>query len=87
LETRVRSVLDTAFLERRGALIRSLFRIVRCEHIAEERAQESYLRAARTIAQRPVEHPGWASLRCRAPHPSDAARLTIRIFSSNSGPP
>lgn len=44
------------FMEQRGALIRTLFRIVRCEHTAEELAQESYLRVARTIAQRPVEH-------------------------------
>lgn len=56
LEGRVRSALDTLFLEQRGALIGTVFRIVRCEHTAEELAHESYLRVARALAQKPVEH-------------------------------
>jgi len=52
----VRSALDALFLEQRSALIGTLARIVRCQHTAEELAHESYLRVARAIAQRPVEH-------------------------------
>lgn len=52
----VRSTLDTLFLQQRSALVGTLFRIVRCEQTAEELAHESYLRVARAIAQKPVEH-------------------------------
>ena len=38
------------------SLVGTLFRIVRCEQTAEELAHESYLRVARAIAQKPVEH-------------------------------
>jgi len=52
----VRSALDILFLQQRGALIGTLFRIVRCEQTAEELAHESYLRVARALTQKPVEH-------------------------------
>jgi RNA polymerase sigma factor (sigma-70 family) len=48
--------LDTLFLQQRSALVGALFRIVRCEQTAEELAHESYLRVARAIAKKPVEH-------------------------------
>lgn len=52
----MRTALDAMFLEQRSALIRTLSRIVRCEHTAEELAHESYLRVARAIGQKPIEH-------------------------------
>ena len=52
----MRSALDTLFLQQRISLVGTLFRIVRCEQTAEELAHESYLRVARAIAQKPVEH-------------------------------
>jgi RNA polymerase sigma factor (sigma-70 family) len=48
--------LDALFLQQRSALVGTLFRIVRCEQTAEELAHESYLRVARAIAKKPVEH-------------------------------
>nr|WP_284701189.1 sigma-70 family RNA polymerase sigma factor [Rhodoplanes tepidamans] len=44
------------FLAQRSALVGALTRIVRCEATAEDLVQESYLRVARAMAQRPVEH-------------------------------
>ena len=52
----MRSTLDTLFLQQRISLVGTLFRIVRCEQTAEELAHKSYLRVARAIAQKPVEH-------------------------------
>lgn len=50
------SNLDTVFLSQRTPLLRTLARMVKNPSIAEELVQETYLRVARTLLQRPVEH-------------------------------
>ncbi|GBL55036.1 RNA polymerase sigma-70 factor, ECF subfamily [Pseudomonas citronellolis] len=50
------SHLDTVFLAQRTPLLRTLARMVKNPSIAEELVQETYLRVARTLRERPVEH-------------------------------
>lgn len=50
------SNLDTVFLAQRTPLLRTLARMVKNPSIAEELVQETYLRVARTLLQRKVEH-------------------------------
>lgn len=50
------SDLNTVFLAQRTPLLRTLARMVKNPSIAEELVQETYLRVARTLALRPVEH-------------------------------
>ncbi|MFZ5959580.1 RNA polymerase sigma factor [Pseudomonas knackmussii] len=50
------SPLDTVFLAQRTPLLRTLARMVNNPSIAEELVQETYLRVARTLGQRPIEH-------------------------------
>ena len=53
----MRSTLDTLFLQQRSTLVGTLFRIVRCRaNRGRTRARSSYLRVARAIAKKPVEH-------------------------------
>ena len=50
------SNLDTVFLAQRMPLLRTLARMVKNPSIAEELVQETYLRVAKTLRQREVEH-------------------------------
>ncbi|WP_043308766.1 RNA polymerase sigma factor [Pseudomonas sp. ML96] len=50
------SNLDAVFVAQRTSLLRTLARMVKNPSIAEELVQETYLRVARTLLQRPVEH-------------------------------
>lgn len=50
------SNLDTVFLTQRLPLLRTLVKMVKNHSIAEELVQETYLRVARTLNQREVEH-------------------------------
>lgn len=50
------SRLDTVFLAQRTPLLRTLARMVGNPSIAEELVQETYLRVARTLGQRRIEH-------------------------------
>lgn len=48
--------LDELFFSHRKTLLWRLLRMVRCRHTAEDLVQETYLRVARALEQRPVEH-------------------------------
>ncbi len=48
--------LNTLFIAQRGALIRMLSRVVGCASLAEDLAQEAYLRVAKALNSRPIEH-------------------------------
>ncbi|WP_025131390.1 RNA polymerase sigma factor [Pseudomonas sp. PH1b] len=48
--------LSTLFIGQRGALIRMLSRVVGCASLAEDLAQETYLRVAKALHARPIEH-------------------------------
>jgi RNA polymerase sigma-70 factor (ECF subfamily) len=50
------SNLDAVFLAQRTPLLRTLARMVKNPSIAEELVQETYLRVARALSLRPVEH-------------------------------
>lgn len=50
------SPLDSVFLAQRTPLLRTLARMIDNASIAEELVQETYLRVARTLLQRPIEH-------------------------------
>ncbi|MFJ3411104.1 RNA polymerase sigma factor [Pseudomonas protegens] len=48
--------LSTLFIAQRGGLIRMLARVVGCANLAEDLAQETYLRVAKALNARPIEH-------------------------------
>lgn len=48
--------LSTLFIGQRSALIRMLSRVVGCASQAEDLAQESYLKVAKALGSRPIEH-------------------------------
>lgn len=48
--------LDELFLTHRKTLIWRLLQLVGCRHTAEDLVQETYVRVARALDQRPVEH-------------------------------
>lgn len=48
--------LDDLFSNHRKTLLWRLLRMVGCRHTAEDLVQETYIRVARALEQRPVEH-------------------------------
>ncbi|MFJ7142448.1 MAG: RNA polymerase sigma factor [Pseudomonas protegens] len=48
--------LSALFIAQRGGLIRMLARVVGCANLAEDLAQETYLRVAKALKSRPIEH-------------------------------
>jgi RNA polymerase sigma factor (sigma-70 family) len=48
--------LSARFIAQRGGLIRMLSRVVGCANLAEDLAQETYLRVAQALKARPIEH-------------------------------
>lgn len=48
--------LSVLFIDQRGALIRMLSRVVGCASLAEDLAQETYLKVAKALSTRPIEH-------------------------------
>lgn len=48
--------LSALFIAQRGGLIRMLARVVGCANLAEDLAQETYLRVAKALKARPIEH-------------------------------
>lgn len=48
--------LSALFIGQRGALIRMLSRVVGCASLAEDLAQETYLKVAKALNTRPIEH-------------------------------
>ncbi|MGC5700773.1 RNA polymerase sigma factor [Pseudomonas sp. NFXW11] len=48
--------LSALFIAQRGGLIRMLARVVGCASLAEDLAQETYLRVAKALNSRPIEH-------------------------------
>ena len=48
--------LSALFIAQRGGLIRMLARVVGCANLAEDLAQETYLRVAKALNARPIEH-------------------------------
>ncbi|CAI8798466.1 MULTISPECIES: RNA polymerase sigma factor [Pseudomonas] len=48
--------LSTLFIGQRSALIRMLSRVVGCASLAEDLAQETYLKVAKALNTRPIEH-------------------------------
>lgn len=50
------SNLDSVFLAQRMPLLRTLARMVKSPSVAEDLVQETYLRVARTLAERPIDH-------------------------------
>lgn len=50
------SNLDNVFISQRTSLLRTLLKIVKNTSIAEELVQETYLRVARTVRDKPIDH-------------------------------
>lgn len=50
------SHLDSVFISQRTPLLRTLVKIVKNASIAEELVQETYLRVARSLRDKPVDH-------------------------------
>lgn len=50
------SNLDSVFISQRTSLLRTLLKIVKNTSIAEELVQETYLRVARTVRDKPIDH-------------------------------
>ncbi|WP_165668002.1 RNA polymerase sigma factor [Metapseudomonas otitidis] len=50
------SNLDAVFLAQRMPLLRTLARMVKSPSVAEDLVQETYLRVARTLHERPIDH-------------------------------
>lgn len=48
--------LSALFIGQRSALVRMLSRVVGCASQAEDLAQESYLKVAKALCSRPIEH-------------------------------
>ncbi|WP_422417157.1 RNA polymerase sigma factor [Pseudomonas sp. GZD-222] len=48
--------LSTLFIGQRSALIRMLSRVVGCASLAEDLAQETYLKVSKALHSRPIEH-------------------------------
>ena len=48
--------LSALFIGQRGALIRMLSRVVGCASLAEDLAQETYVKVANALKTRPIEH-------------------------------
>ena len=48
--------LDSVFISQRTPLLRTLVKIVKNASIAEELVQETYLRVARSLRDKPVDH-------------------------------
>ena len=50
------SNLDSVFISQRTSLLRTLLKIVKNTSIAEELVQETYLRVARTVRDKSIDH-------------------------------